>query len=118
MPYTNQPINLHSKSIDWFLYDTGFYCISERTVMYKLCIVYVIKVCLEMPFSKNMFHVETIQLIYFANQLAGSYMMGVFTERYFQTDYRILKKHYVKCFSGDCNITYYDNMVKCDGQVS
>ena len=38
---------------------------------------------LEIPFSQNSYHIETIQLIYFANQLTGFYMIQGFTERYF-----------------------------------
>ena len=76
----------------------SFYCISERTIICKLYIVYVIKVYSETPFSKNSYHVETSQLIYFANPLAGFYMMGVFTEWCFQTDYRILKEALCKTF--------------------
>ena len=41
---------------------------------------------LEIPFSQNSYHIETIQLIYFANQLTGFYMIQGFTERYFRIE--------------------------------
>ena len=41
---------------------------------------------LEIPFSKNSYHIETIQLICFANQLTGFYTKQGFTERYFQIE--------------------------------
>ena len=48
-------------------------------------------VCLEISFSKNVYHIETSQLICFVNQLTGFYMMQGFTERYFQTGYSVVK---------------------------
>ena len=45
-----------------------------------------IVVCSEMPFTKNSDHMETSQLICFANRLTGFYMIEVFTKRYFRTD--------------------------------
>ena len=43
-------------------------------------------VCSEITFSKNTYHMETSQLICFANRMPGFYMIQVFTERYFRTD--------------------------------
>ena len=42
--------------------------------------------CSEIPLSKNSYHMETSQLICFANRLTGFYMIEVFTKRYFRTD--------------------------------
>ena len=48
---------------------------------------------------KKSYHMETCQLICNANQLAGFYMIHVFTETYIQTDYSgffdILKFHFI-----------------------
>ena len=44
------------------------------------------KVCLEIPFSQNLYHIQTSHLIFNANQLTGFYMKQVFTKRGFQTD--------------------------------
>ena len=44
------------------------------------------KVCSRIPFSKNLYHMETSQLICNTNQLHGFYMIQFFTERNFQTD--------------------------------
>ena len=41
-------------------------------------------VCSEIPFSKNSYHTETSQLICFANEMIGFYMIQVLTERYFR----------------------------------
>ena len=50
---------------------------------------------MEIPFSKNSYHIETNQLICFTHQLTGFYMIRGFTERYFLTDYSyILEKHF------------------------
>ena len=38
------------------------------------------KVCLEIPFSKNLYHIEISHLISNANQLIGFYMKQVFAE--------------------------------------
>ena len=48
-------------------------------------------VCSETPFSKNLFHIETSQLICIANQITDFYMIQVFTERYFQTNFSLVK---------------------------
>ena len=45
------------------------------------------KICLEIPFSKNSYHVEPSPLICKANQLIGFYMIRAFTETYIQIDY-------------------------------
>ena len=45
----------------------------------------------EMPFSKNLYHIDTSQMINYANQLTSFYMVGVLTERYFQIDYSKLR---------------------------
>ena len=45
-----------------------------------------------MLFSKILYHIETSQLIYYANQLTGFYMARVFTESYFQIDYTKFRK--------------------------
>ena len=41
----------------------------------------------EIPLSKNSYHMETSQLICFANQLTGYYMIQGSTKRYFYTEY-------------------------------
>ena len=41
------------------------------------------KICSEIPFSKNSYHIKTSRLICSANQLTGFYMIRVFTETYF-----------------------------------
>ena len=67
-----------------------------------------------------MYHVESSELIYFATQFDewflydGSFYWKVFASRLLE----YLKKHYVKRFSDHCNVTHYDDIVKCDGQVS
>ena len=48
--------------------------------------------CLEIPFSKNLYHIETSQAISKANKLTGFYMTQVFTKRYSQTDCSIFLK--------------------------
>ena len=47
---------------------------------------YLTVVYSEIPFSKNLYHIETIQLICFANRLTGFYMMQGFTGRYFRIE--------------------------------
>ena len=47
--------------------------------------------CSETPFSKNLFHKETIQLIFSANQITDFYMIQVFTKTYFQTNFSLVK---------------------------
>ena len=42
-----------------------------------------VKVCSEIPFSKNSYHIETSQLVCKTTQLTGFYMIQVFTERCF-----------------------------------
>ena len=49
--------------------------------IYYLTVVYS-----EIPFTKNLYHIETIQLICFANQLTGFYMIQGFTEGYFRIE--------------------------------
>ena len=49
-------------------------------------------VCSELPFSKHSHHIETSQLIGFANQLTDSYMIEGLTERYFPTDITLKSK--------------------------
>ena len=49
---------------------------------------YVIIVRSKIPFCKTSHHIETSQLICFANQLTGFYMTQVFTEGYFRTNYK------------------------------
>ena len=46
-------------------------------------------VCSKIPFSKNLHHIETSQLICSSNQLTGFYMIRVFTERCFTADYKL-----------------------------
>ena len=56
----------------------------------------ILILCLEIPFSKNSYSIETNQPISKANKLTGFYMIQVFTERYSQTDCSIpLKILYV-----------------------
>ena len=43
--------------------------------------------CSGILFTKNLYHVETSEFIYFANQLSDFYILRIFTERYFGTDY-------------------------------
>ena len=47
---------------------------------------YLIVVYSEIPFNKNSYHIQTIQLIYLANKLTGFYMIQGFTESYFQIE--------------------------------
>ena len=46
--------------------------------------------CLGILFTKNFYRVETSRFICIAYQLSGSYILRVFTERYFGTDYSYL----------------------------
>ena len=48
----------------------------------------IITVCSEMPFSKNSYHIETSQLICKALQLTGFYIIRVFSEKCFRTDFK------------------------------
>ena len=43
--------------------------------------------CLGILFTKNFYYIETSQFICITYQLSGFYILGVFTERYFGTDY-------------------------------
>ena len=52
----------------------------------------ILILCLEMPFSKNSYSIETNQPLSKANKLTGFYMIQVFTKRYSQTDSSILLK--------------------------
>ena len=52
-------------------------------INYHVCII----VCLEMPFSKSSYHIGTSQQICIAIQFTVFYMIRVFTEKYFATDY-------------------------------
>ena len=45
----------------------------------------------EIPFSKNLFHRETSQVICFSNQVTNFYMIQVFTKMYFQTNFSLVK---------------------------
>ena len=47
--------------------------------MFNLCSVIYL--------SKNLHHIEPNQMICIANELAGFYIIQVFTERFFQTDF-------------------------------
>ena len=40
-------------------------------------------VCSEIPFTKNLYPITTSQFICIVNQLSGSYIIHVVTERYF-----------------------------------
>ena len=62
-----------------------------KTLLY----INITKVCLETPFSKIMFHIETSQVIWIANQMTGFYMIQVLTGRYFQTNFSLIK-HVIK----------------------
>ena len=55
----------------------------------------ILILCLEIPFSKNSYSIETNQPISKANKLTGFYMIQVFTERYSQTDCSLLKILYL-----------------------
>ena len=46
---------------------------------------WILILCLEIPFSKNLCHIETSQAISKANKLTGFYMIQVFTKRFSQT---------------------------------
>ena len=48
------------------------------------------KVCSETVFTKNLYHIENIQLLRFSNQMTCFYFIRVFTQRYFQTDYNYI----------------------------
>ena len=52
----------------------------------------ILILCLEIPFSKNSYSIETNQPLSKANKLTGFYMIQVFTKRYSQTDCSILLK--------------------------
>ena len=52
----------------------------------------ILILCLEIPFSKNSYSIETNQPLSKANKLTGFYMIQVFTKRYSQTDSSILLK--------------------------
>ena len=52
----------------------------------------ILILCLEIPFSKNSYSIETNQPISKANKLTGFYMIQVFTKRYSQTDCSIFLK--------------------------
>ena len=65
---------------------------NANTLIYSFCfwswnqIKYTV-VCLSISFSKNLCHVETIQLICIETQLTGLYMTRVFTELNFRKDF-------------------------------
>ena len=44
--------------------------------------------CLEIPFNKNPYHIETSRLMCFANQLTGFCMIRVLTDSRFRADYK------------------------------
>ena len=48
--------------------------------------------CLELPFSKISYHIETSHMICTSNQLTGFYVIWVFNEMYFRIDYECLRK--------------------------
>ena len=48
-------------------------------------------VCSETPFSENSFHLETSLLICIKNQMMGFSMIQVLNERYFQTNFTLVK---------------------------
>ena len=54
------------------------------------------KVYSETPFTKNSNDIETSQLQRFSNHLTGFYMIIVFIERYFRTDYNYI--FFIECF--------------------
>ena len=56
-------------------------------LLHKTIIRVKIIVCMETPFSKNSYLVETSQMIFNANQLTGFYMIRGFTEKCLQKDY-------------------------------
>ena len=47
--------------------------------------MFILILCLEIPFGKNLYHIETSQPISKANKLTGSYMIQAFTKRHCQT---------------------------------
>ena len=46
--------------------------------------------CSGILFTKNLYHIEASQFICIAYHLTGFYVLQVFTERYFRTDYSYL----------------------------
>ena len=63
------------------------YNFSKNAIIFKTSYIYQnINVCSEIPFSKNLHHIETSKLTCNTNQTIGFYMMQIFTEKFFQTD--------------------------------
>ena len=63
------------------------YNFSKNAIIFKTSYIYQnINVCSEIPFSKNLYHIETSKLTCNTNQSIGFYMMQIFTEKFFQTD--------------------------------
>ena len=59
---------------------------SKNDVIFKTSYIYRnAYVCSEIPFSKNLYHIETSELIYNTNQLTRFYTIRIFTERFFRT---------------------------------
>ena len=58
------------------------------TLMTLLYQFYVTVVRSKIPFCKNLYHIETSQLICCANQLSSFYVTQIFTEGYFLTNYK------------------------------
>ena len=54
--------------------------------------MFILILCLVILFSKNSYHIETIQPISKANKLTRFYMIQVFTKRYSQADCSVLLK--------------------------
>ena len=53
--------------------------------------VNITTVCSETHFSKNLFHIETSQLICNANQITDFCIIQVFTKRYFQANFSLVR---------------------------
>ena len=66
---------------------------------YNFCYLFVIGlccfiVCSEVPFSKTLHYMQTSQLICFANQLTGLYILRIFTKRYLPIDYSFYSRFF------------------------
>ena len=70
---------------DWF-FRPEFWTVENI----KVSTLKYITVSSERRFIKDSYYIEISQLTCFANQLTVFYMIQVFTERYFRTDYNLI----------------------------
>ena len=79
-------IRLFTKYKKWerHIYDFVSFC--KNAVVFKTFFIYQnTNLWTEIPFSKNLYHIETTQLICNTNQLTGFSMIRIFTGRFFRT---------------------------------